>query len=342
MKRLVVALCLLVLPVLATAQAREALLTADGTLFAIESRVPADPTTTAADRSLVLRMQNGSDVQEEIVPATLQSGAHMEPAMAYDAESHALFVFWLRHTGITASELMFACRTGEGVWSEARVFGERFDYRENLRIAVTRRVAEEDGTVNATSAISVHLVWWEYDSRTGREAAQYAMLAIENGQPVGEPEYLDLSPFATADDAADATAPEVDRTILKQPLLFSSRTQDSVSVVFGDFVTNRLHQVRVQPTKTPGPIAAEGRLRVPVGRAGANLGGPGLRVAAESRVEGNFEENGRMAIYTRGPERLDYAILKDGAWSAPQVVALDEQITAGAALDALRQLVGEH
>jgi hypothetical protein len=341
MKRLLLTLCLLVLPVLATAQPREALLTADGTLFAIESRVPADPDTTAADRSLVLRMQNGSDVREEIVPATLQSGAHMEPAMAYDAESHALFVFWLRHTGITASELMFACRTGEGVWSEARVFGERFDYRENLRIAVTRRVAEEDGSISGSAAISVHLVWWEYNSRTGREAAQYAMLAIENGEPVGEPEYLDLSPFAAA-EATDEAAPEVDRAVLKQPLLFSARTQDSVSVVFGDFVTNRLHQVRVQPTRTPPPVAAEGRLRVPVGRSGGNLGGPALRVAGDSRVEGIFEDSGRMAIYTRGPERLDYAILRDGSWGAPQVVTLDEQITAGAALDALRQLVGEH
>lgn len=339
MKRLLVALCLLLLPVLATAQHREALLTADGTLFTIESRPQADAEAGAATRSLVLRTVNAELSREEIVPATLSAGAHMEPAIAYDGESRTLFVFWLHHTGIMASQLMFACRTADGTWSEASSFGEQFDFRENLRIAVTRKVTEEDGTAVAGPAVSVHLVWWEFNSDDGHESARYAMLAIENGAPAGDLQYLDLAQYRGENTSAPAPDASPDRTILKQPLLFSAPTQDSVLVVFGDFDTNQLHQVDVRPTR----VKADGRLRVPVGRHQGGVGRPQLQASADSRVEGISEVGGRrMAIYTRGATRLDYAILKDGSWSAPQGVTLDDQLTASAAVDALRRLLSEH
>lgn len=335
MRRLLFALCLLALPVLAAASPQEALLTPDGTLFTIEAVTTTDAQTGApAPSHLVLRSQRGSDIAQEIVPATLTEGSHLEPTIAYDAESKTLFVFWLRHVGIMSSQLMFACRDANGTWSPAETFGRQYDYRENLRIAVTRKVTEEDGSLSTTPAVSVHLVWWEFNSDDASESAQYAMLAIENGR-VASRETLNLSAFVPL---VDTPAVDVDRNLLKQPLLFASPNQDSVLVVFGDLATGGVHQVRVRPTK----VVANGRLRVPVGRSEGTSTGPKFLVTANSRVEGIGGTSDRLALYTRGADKVSYVILKDGVWTEPNTIALDQQISSSAAIDALRRLVNEH
>jgi hypothetical protein len=332
MRRLLFALCLLALPVFAAAQP-EALLTPDGTLFTIETVAAMDPQTGApAPAHLVLRSQHGTEVAQEIVPATLNEGSHLEPTIAYDTESKTLFVFWIRHLGIMSSQLMFACRDANGTWSPAETFGRQFDYRENLRIAVTRKVTEEDGTLSTTPGVSVHVVWWEFNSDDASESAQYAMFAIENGR-VASRDMLNLNEFVPQ---TDAPATDVDRNLLKQPLLFTSPSQDSVLVVFGDFASGGVHQVRIRPTK----IVANGRLRVPVGRSEGTTNGPKFLVANE-RVEG-IAGNGRFAYYTRGTDKVSYVIMKDGAWTEANTIALDQQISGSAAVDALRRLVNEH
>lgn len=335
MRKLLLSLCLLLLPVFATAKDREALLTPDGTLFTIEDVVTNAEANVAAAH-LVLRSQRGTEVVREIVPATLEKGAHIEPAIAYDSESKTLFVFWLRQVGLMSSQLMLACRDANGTWSDAAEFGEQFDFRSNLRIAVTRKVLETDGTLSATPAVSVHLVWWEFDTETGDEAAQYAMLGIENGR-VGSLDHLDLASFS-ADAAGEALPEGADRSVLEQPLLFASPQQDSVLVVFGETAKDELHQVRVRPTK----VVSDGRLRVPVGRHERSSKAPLLRAAADSRVEGIYGENASLALYTRDAARLQYVIMQNGAWSEPRSIALDEQITSSAAVDALRRLLNEH
>ena len=60
MKKLLLVLCLVLLPVLAAAQSREALLTPDGTLFTIDTHVNEPGSLSAAH--LVLRVQRGSEV----------------------------------------------------------------------------------------------------------------------------------------------------------------------------------------------------------------------------------------------------------------------------------------
>lgn len=344
MRRLLVVFALLVLPVLATAQPREALLTPDGTLFTIESQVDDVASGGRASAHLLLRAQQGSDITTEIVPETLHQGAHIDPAIAYDAETRTLFVFWLRHLGGLASQLMFACRDQHGTWSDAQTFGERFDYRENLRIAVTRKAHEEDGTTS-TGAISVHLAWWEFDTNKGKSSAQYALVTIENGAVQGTPQYLELASFidAPATDAAKPQAPveaitDEQRNVLKQPLLFAAPTQDSVLVVFGDFASNSMHQVRVFPRN----VKAEGRLRVPVGRREGTVGGPKFAVASETRIEGIYGSSKSLALFTRSAAKLDYVIMKDGAWTESRVIALDAQVTGDAAVDALRRLLHDH
>jgi hypothetical protein len=341
MKRLLLAFALLVLPVLATAQARQALLTQEGTLFTVESQVDEIASGGRSSAHLMLRAQQGSDTVTEIVPATLQHGAHIDPAIAYDAETKTLFVFWLRHLGGLASQLMFACRDQHGTWSEAQSFGERFDYRENLRIAVTRKALEEDGTTSS-SAISVHLAWWEFDTDSGNSAAQYALVTIENGAIYGTPHYLSLASFVDnvpADENKEAAEPITteQRNVLKQPLLFASPSQDSVLVVFGDFATNRMHQVRVSPK-----IKADGRLRVPVGRRDGTMPGPKFAVADSTRVEGLYGSEKNIALFTRSAAKLEYVIMRNGAWTDSRAIALDTQVTGDAAVDALRRLLTDH
>lgn len=342
MKKLLLAFALLALPVLATAQARQALLTQEGTLFTVESQVDAIASGGRSSAHLVLRAQQGSDIVTEIVPATLQHGAHIDPAIAYEAETKTLFVFWLRHLGGLASQLMFACRDQHGTWSEAQSFGERFDYRENLRIAVTRKAQEEDGTISG-GAISVHLAWWEFDTDSGNSAAQYALVTIENGAIYGTPHYLSLATFVDhtpAEENTEAAEPITaeQRNVLKQPLLFASPSQESVLVVFGDFATNRMHQVRVSP-KT---VKAEGRLRVPVGRREGTVPGPKFAVAESTRMEGIYGGEKNIALFTRSATKLDYVIMRDGAWTDSRAIALDAEVTGDAAVDALRRLLTDH
>ena len=355
MRRILVALCLIALPLFASGEARETLLTPDGTLFTVESRF-AQPENGASSAHLVLRWQAGTEGSEEIVPATLGEGAHLEPAVAYDAVSRTLFLFWLRYGGTSETQLLLAARDANGTWSEAVEFGQRWNYREKLRIAVTRRVTEQDGSLGPEAAISVHLVWWESNSDTGEEQATYAMVTIENGT-VGTPEYLSLNQFAAKekknDEAGEAGADAEDETegaetaaadanhdVLKQSLLFTSPKQDSVLVVFGSYETERLHQVTIRPTRPP---VSDGRLRVPVGRAvEGSIGSPRLQAASHARVEGLYGDADRMALYTREGNRLEYSILKDGLWSDARTIVLDDQITSSHAVDALRRLISEH
>lgn len=357
MRRLLFALGLLLLPVLASAQMRDALLTPDGTLFSVESVVVSSEAGGFTASNLVLRKQQGTESTSEIIPATIEHGAYTNPSIAYDAQSKTLFVFWLRHVGLMSSQLLFACRDADGVWTPARTFGDRWNYRRNLRIALTRRVSAEDGTIDAVPAISVHLVWWETDSEDGHESAQYAMVTIENGKVEGEPDYLTLAQFAvvapapseevTVTSMEEGGTPEepvvedVDPAVLRQPLLFASAKQESVLVIFGDLTTRRLHQVRVRPTHPP---VSNGRLRVPVGRGEGSSGAPTMRVAAESntRIEGIYGSSERLALFTRDAAKVQYVILKDGAWTSTREITLDEQITSTAAVEALRRLLTEH
>lgn len=336
MKRLLAVVSLLILPVLATAQTREALLTPDGTLFRIESQVDQTATSGVPDSHLVLRSQRGEEVSVEQVPATVHNASNTEPAIAYDAESRTLFVFWLRHEGLMSSELLFTCRYPDGTWADAKAFGERFDYRENLRIAFTRKVAGEDGAL--TNGLSAHLVWWEFDTQDGTESARYAMVTIEGGK-IASIDQLDLKQFTAGDSEAEP-APDVESNILKQPLVFASPKQDSVVIVFGDLEKRRMHEVRVTPTLPP--VASEGRLRVPVGRQEGSGAGPQFVAAADGRIEGIYGDTDRMALYTRSGNKLHYVVMQDGSWTESRSIALDEDVTSAAAVDALRRLLNGH
>jgi hypothetical protein len=353
MRRLLLGIALLLLSFAAVAQPHEALLTPGGTLFTLDEQISTDfPDLELESNSvLVLRSRQGAEADMEIVPATAHRGRHTSPAMAYENESGMLFVFWIRHTGIMYNELVFASRDREGVWSEATTFGDPYDFRENLRIAVTRRISasDEEGSAITVSGVTVHATWWEFDSVTGTEGARYAMLTLDNGA-VASVEYLDLAalvPHELGSDQdadlarffADATISPEERVVLRQPLLFASPKQDSMLVVFGDYATHKINQVRIFPTRPP---VSDGRLRVPIGRSEGGSGAPKFDVAANSRIEGIYGDTDRIALYTRDGNTLRYVVLRDGEWSDPKPIVLDEKVTSGAAIDALRRLLAEH
>ena len=338
MKKLFLIIALLLLPLFAAAEENETLLTSDGKLFVIRPATPEEKpdVETKATQYLVLSTRRGSESpQEMIVPATNTKGAHSNAAMAYDAESKTLFVFWLHDTHASSgqSQLLFASVDDSGVWSDATAFGAVFNVRENLRIGVTRRVLDVEH-LRLALGLTVHATWWEFDSQKGEWAAQYALLAIENGQ-VAEIDLFDLSTLVTG---AKAETTDAENPAMRNPLMFPSPNHDSMYVLFGDVATNQLTLGRIFPTKPP---KTDGRLRVPVGRREGGFAAPGFGLVQNSRMSGIYGDVDRMALYGRDGDELRYVVLRDGAWGQSRSIALDSQITASAAVEAIRKLLND-
>jgi hypothetical protein len=348
MKKLLLFACILLMPSLASAQPADALLTPDGTFFTLEMQKPLGNTYGIGEMRLVLNGRHGEKSWREVVPATADRGVHIHPAMAYEPQSGMLFVFWIRHLGLMYNELVFASRDSKGVWAPATAFGNPYDFRENLRIAVTRKVRTDDPENPVASGVTVHATWWQFNSFDGGENAQYAMLSVDNGR-VSSIEVLDLVPFTApaivADFDPEAPLEAADpvttvNPVVKQPLLFPSANQESVLLLFGDMQTQQLNRVRIFPVKPP---VEDGRLRVPVGRTEGGAGSaPRFATAAHGHVEGIFGDSDRLLLYMKDDESFEYSLLKGGKWTVARTIALDEQITRGAVLDALRRLVVEH
>jgi hypothetical protein len=332
MKKLLVLLGLLALPLFAAAaDAPEVLLTSAGELFSISSQAPPEGSTTQATVHLVLTEQRNGEIIREIVPATLERGQHVNPLLGYDDESGTLFVFWIKHLGSHWNELLFATRDGAGNWSKPTAFGNPYNLRENLRVAMTRKVVSADGQSSAVN-LSIHATWWEFDTQTGLESAQYHLLSIENGRVVDVAE-LKLSPFV---DFENVGTEDLDRTVLKYPMIAPSPKQDSVLLTFGTLANRNFSQVRITPK-----MKGEGRLRVPIGKRVGSFPAPRIAVSEGASIEGVFGESDTLAFYTVGEGALRYAILKNGQWSDARAITLDEHVSNGLAVGALRKMVAE-
>lgn len=333
MRKLIVVAALLFVPLLAGAQESDTLLTPDGTLFTVGHELASEHAEVETNSAayLVLTTRVAGEVTREIVPASRESGVHYNAAIAFDSESGSLFLFWIHHSSMLANQLMFTSRNADGAWTEAASFGAWYDSRKNLRIAVTRKFETETGDL--ASGLSVHLAWWEFDSRTARFGARYAMVTIDGGR-VADIQPLDLVQFLPEDRIA-AEEP-VDQNLLNQPMLFPSARQESVLLVYGDLESGSMQSLRIKPR-----AVADGRLRVPGGKREGSAKAPVMETGT-SRLEGLYGGENRMAIFARGDGVVRYAILQDGAWSETHVINLDEQITPVTAVDALRRLVNEH
>jgi hypothetical protein len=335
MKRLLVVVALLFVPLLALAQQSDALLTPDGTLYSVKFERADDHPDVQTESAAYLKLtaRRGDDVTYEIIPATLEDHfGNYNPTIAFDAQSGMLFVFWIRGEGLVSNQLMFTSRSADGVWAPATVFGDPYDQRKNLRLAVTRKFRDEDDDLR--NGVSVHLAWWELNTTTGKGSVKYAMASIHDGRIVDFVP-VDLSELVPA-DAGKATG-DVDKNFLKQPVLFTTPLQDSVVLLFGDVDTNTMNQVRITPRK----IVGDGRLRVPGGRREGSISAPKMP-GSNARVEGVYVDSNRLALYAVDGSKLHYVLMNGTAWSEPFAITLDDQLAAPSAIDALRRLVAEH
>ncbi len=333
MKKLIVVVALLFVPLLASAQQSDAVLTPDGTLYSVQfERAEEHPdVVTTSSAYLKLTARKGEVVTHEVIPASTEDrGGNHNAMLAYDSESGMLFVFWLRNVGIL-SQLMFTSRDAEGVWAPAATFGDWGDQRKNLRVAVTRKFRDDDGDLR--SGISVHLAWWELNTTTGRESAKYVMASIRHGQIV------DFEPLQLSELVPDDLLPaeEVDKNFLNQPMLFTTPTQDSVVLVFGDVRTGTVNEVRITPRK----IIGNGRLRVPGGKREGSFRAPAMEVA-NSRIEGVYGDSNRLAFYIVAEDHVRYVMLQEGNWSDSHVIKVGDDVSPAAAVDAVRRLVSGH
>lgn len=333
MKKLVLILALLVLPLsAAAAEISDMILSPTGTLYTISSEIPAADSESKASRHLVVTERRGDEIRREIVPASTESGSHTNGLLGYDAETGTMFVFWVQHFGFLYNQLLFCARDSDGTWSEATAFGSPYNYRENLRVAVTRKVSDDNG--EQAAALSIHATWWELSTSTGISSAQYWMLPIEKGRVV-DPTVVDLREFIDPFAAPTPGPEDVDPSVFKHPQIVSSPQQDSVSLVFGDPATRSFRRVRFTPSRG---VRSDGRLRVPVGKSDGGFGAPRFKVGAEARLDTVFGSGNRAAFYTVADKRLEYVTLSEGKWSNPLVIVLDEQISKSAAVGALQRM----
>jgi hypothetical protein len=333
MKKLVLILALLLLPLsAAAAEVSDMILSPTGTLYTISSEIPPAGSESKASRHLVVTARRGDEIRREIVPASTESGSHTNGLLGYDPESGTMFVFWVQHFGFLYNQLLFCARDSDGTWSGATAFGSPYNYRENLRVAVTRKVTDDKG--EQTPALSIHVTWWELSTSTGLSSAQYWMLPIEKGRVVDATE-VNLREFIDP-FAAPAPGPDdVDPNVFKHPQIVSSPQQDSVSLVFGDPATRSFRRVRFTPSRG---ARSEGRLRVPVGKSDGGFSAPRFRIGADARLDTVFGSGNRAAFYAVADKHLEYVMLNEGKWSDTLVIALDEQVSKSAAVGALKRM----
>src|SRR5438270_6708960 len=251
-KRLLILLVALVpLAAFADTADHDIVLTDDGTLYTVESTFAKDVAglKTASERVLTLTVQHGSDAPTTtVIPATTNGGWHVYPALAYDAPTKTLFIFWeAAFSTFQNTELDF-CSYHDGTFNAAASLDSaHWAARENLRIAITRTSQQlnDDGTTTTVPETTVHAVWWEDNG--GAEWARYAMITVDQGAAAAI-HVQDLGQFVNGAGSAPTPSADASRELLRHPSVTETRTHDSVDVVFGDtnFVT--LRRVNIHPT----------------------------------------------------------------------------------------------
>ena len=335
MKRILILVALVLLSVSATAAElldRDVLLTPDGVLYTVGTVRDDSVPSGRSPFYLTLTIQDGDERQTAAVPASLLGGAHSNPALAYDADSQTLFLFWQEtlYRGLS-SRLLFAS-LHDGVWSEVSELDsvDFYKFRRNLRIAVTRTIEGRTETNERVQLpqVVVHAVWWE-ESGSG-EFARYAMLGIDNGV-VTSKEFRYLLEFNGASlDKSTGVMTSTTNEILRHPAVSTTTTRDAVDIIYGDAAANTMHRLRIRP-------ALDGRVRIPIGVRGPNMRNVQLNMTSDARAAALIDDE-TVIIYTVGGERVDYTIYRDGAWSRQRSINLNEEVSAATAVEALRRM----
>lgn len=341
MKRLLLALALLALPVFASAQNdRETLLAPDGTLYTIEAVFDSgsEPAMTSSEYLLLTTQTDGVSTTVK-VPGSLTGGAHSSPALAYDADSSTLFILWEEATNnrLSTSLLLSSYQNGKfGPTNE--IDPANFRLRHNLRIGVTRKTVDyETADHSYVNELTVHAIWWE-EAGSG-EWARYAMLTVEKGS-VTSIQVHDTSDFIN--DSAllpDVTSADFNSNILRYPQVFESSTHDSVDLVFGDVQMNAFRRLTVQAIAKKDPVT-NARIRIPVGIRGSRFPAPANKGNVMSDIAGAVSsDRDHLAFYSLTPNAVNYTMYRNGTWSAVRAITLNSKLTADTAVNALRRML---
>jgi hypothetical protein len=338
MKRLSILAVLLVFALPAwseTVREHDVLLTSDGIVYTVEGVQDYEAPEGQSVRYLRMTVQDGETQSTAPIPVAMTGGLHGQPALAFDAETRTLFVFWQEQLfqGL-ASKLLFASYR-DGEWSDvAELDSVTWKLRRNLRIAVTRSIETENeaGDVVQIPQLIVHAVWWE-DSGEG-EFARYAMLGIEGGE-VTSTDFRYLADLYGEPGEGVPMAGESVETMdgegFRSPAILSNTSRDSVEVIFGDVRSNALRRLRIRPV-------LDGRLRIPIGVRGKNLRNADFTVNADARVDAVIEEE-TVALYAVSGSKMDYIVYDNGEWSKQRSIALTNHLSADTAVEALRRMV---
>jgi hypothetical protein len=340
-KRLLLILTLAAMPLLAFGQApdRDVLLTSDGTLYTAESVFATDATVGSSTRIVTLTMQQGGESKTVSVPGSLSGGLHTSPALAYDSVSDTLFIFWEQAINNRQNtKLLLSSYRGGKFGETAELDAADWRLRHNLRIGVTRKAEDRDGKGNvvAASQLNVHAVWWEESGSA--EWARTAMITIENGR-VAAIHVNDMRDFVderylprySVDGSFDPEA-------LRHPQVIESAGHDTIDIVFGSMMTNGLERLTLKPV-------LDSRVRITIGIR--HLPPPSFRgntiisapVISQVTAIASDHDHERLAFYFTTENRISYTMLKDGKWTPVRALAVDEHVSADAAVNAIRKLV---
>ena len=337
MKKLALLLVmLLVVPVAFAQRNGDALLTDDGALYTASVEWTRDhpEMDSAATSFIVLTARESEGAPKRlVVPATLSYGSNSNPALAYDAVSKTLFVFWQFSPNAMSSELRFVSLGKDGKWSAPSTFGTAaFHFRRNLRIALTHQAVEkgEGDELKYVHELNVHATWWEETASS--EAARYAMLTIHEGEVAAQ--VFDPVDFVKPAEKPAVRGADFNPELLRYPSLFESADGRTVDLLFGSVSTNDFHRVTITPI-------GNGRVRIPVGGSDHAIDPP-AHFAAHStdRIDAISPNPSRIAFYFEGEGSMHYIIYRDGQWTAERSVKLGDGATRETVSGAVRRLVG--
>jgi hypothetical protein len=329
MKRLLLILALVLAPAALFAQIadRDVLLTPDGTLYTIESKAAIEGDS---NRSLQLTITQGNKSTVTTIPETL-TGTNWRPALTYESDSKAVFVFWIGQVNGMSSKLLFASYR-EGTWSPAvSIDDQPYTYRYNLRIAITRHVStlQADGSWADAPALLVHAVWWE-DAGGNREKARYALFTIENSR-VTNYEIHDLLGLAQIPDMAYAVDEKFNSEILRHPAIIEGTS--SVDVIFGDSDRMSMNRLTLKPI-------ADGRIHIPIGARGGRPFPPPASFSATwtGRIS-TIGSGSDLIMYNTTRDATSYVMYSNGKWSDVRTLPLSENFSAADAAVALYRML---
>lgn len=335
MKRLLLALFLIAPAAFAQAPDRAILLTPNGTMYTIESHLNQDGSSPdiVSSRYLTLTIQNGDNVARTNVPASLDGGNNWQPALAFDSDSNTLFVFWLhsQNTILSTSELLF-CTFVNGKWNDAASIDDvPYHYRSNLRVGVTRTIQVDDPTTGwrQVPALTVHAAWW--DSSAVGESARYAMISVDRGVVTDISRHA-LNDFINTAYTRSFNLDDDSREMLRHPIVFESPEHDTVDIVFGDMTNNTIHRLTLKPV-------VQTRVRIPIGVRDTSYPGPFNKISNDTQLGAVSTPPDRLVFYYRKDNSVRYLAFTNGEWSSERSIAITSDVSAEAAIGALRRMV---